>query len=130
MDEDTIIYYGEPIKALGDGKVGGYLVRFTNETEPDLVGEFFTKDTDLGDATTAPVYYQHGQDPTIKTRKLGSADLKHDDFGVWAESQLSLRDEYEKFLARERDLARDDLILPVYYIEADVFGPECAVDAN
>jgi len=97
-NEEQLIYYGEPIKALGEGKVGGYLVRFTSEREPDLVGEFFTKDTDFGDASTAPVYYQHGQDPVLKHRKLGKAELKTDDFGVWAEAQLNMRDEYESYI--------------------------------
>ncbi len=96
--DEQLIYYGESVKALGDGKVGGYLVRFTSEKEPDTVDEYFDADTDLGDADKSPVYYQHGQDPVLKTRKLGVAALKRDDFGVWAETQLKLRDEYEKFI--------------------------------
>ena len=98
MTEEDIIYFGEAVKALGDGKVGGYLFRFTTKNDPDLSGEFFTAETDFGDAEKSPVYYQHGQDPTLKTRRLGSASLKKDDFGVWAETQLKMRDEYEKFI--------------------------------
>lgn len=98
MTEEDMIYYGEAVKALGNGKLGGYLVRFTNPNEPDLDGDYFTAETDFGDANKSPVYYQHGQDPVLKKRKLGSAELKKDDFGVWAEAQLSMRDEYEKFI--------------------------------
>jgi len=97
-ETEELVYYGEPVKALGDGRVGGYLVRFTSDDDPDLTGEYFTKDTDFGDASSAAVYYNHGLDPVIKKRKLGKADLNTDDFGVWAEAQLDLRDKYEKFI--------------------------------
>ena len=96
--DDELVYYGGAVKALGDGKLGGYLVRFSTQNDPDLTGEFFTKDTDFGDHVNATVYYQHGLDPTIKKRKLGRAELTPDDFGVWAETQLQLRDNYEKFM--------------------------------
>jgi hypothetical protein len=95
---ETLIAYGGEVKALGDGKIGGYLVRFTTEDEPDLEGEYFTKETDFGEADSAPVYYQHGMDAKIGKRRLGRASHKVDDFGVWAEGQLNLRDEYEKFI--------------------------------
>jgi hypothetical protein len=98
IDTGTLIAWGGEIKALGDGKIGGYLVRFTNEDEPDLEGEYFTKDTDFGEADSAPVYYQHGMDAKIGKRKLGRASHKVDEFGVWAEAQLDLRDAYEKFI--------------------------------
>jgi len=97
-ETEELVYFGEPVKALGDGRVGGYLVRFTSDDDPDLTGEYFTKDTDFGDASSAAVYYNHGLDPVIKKRKLGKADLNTDDFGVWAEAQLDLRDKYEKFI--------------------------------
>lgn len=98
---DTVILTagkGHEIKALGDGRVGGYLVRFGSPEQPDLEGEYFTKDTDYGDYTTAPVYYQHALDAVLGRRKLGKAVLKADDFGVWAEAQLALIDEYEQFI--------------------------------
>lgn len=97
-EAETLIAWGGEIKALGNGKIGGYLVRFTDENEPDLEGEFFTKDTDFGDAAGAPVYYNHGLDAKLGKRKIGRAAHKVDDFGVWAEAQLNLRDEYEKFI--------------------------------
>ena len=39
---------GGAVKALGDGKIGGYLVRFTDMQSPDLTGDYFTADTELG----------------------------------------------------------------------------------
>lgn len=86
------------VKALGHGKIGGYLVLFSDDKSPDLAGDFFAKSTqfgvDQGDAL--PVYYQHGMDRTIGKRRLGKAMVtKIDDAGVWIEAQLMMRDEYE-----------------------------------
>jgi len=97
-EDEELVYFGDTIKALGDGKLGGYLVRFSGDDQPDLQGEFFTKDTDFGDVAFSAVYYNHGLDPVLKRRKLGKADLRVDDFGVWAETQLNMRDEYEQFI--------------------------------
>lgn len=95
---DQLLSFGSEVKALGAGKLGGFLVRFTDENKPDLTGDFFTSKTDF-DFTTgekATVYYNHGLDSTLKKRKLGQAMLTVQDAGIWAETQLSLRDEYEK----------------------------------
>lgn len=91
------VYFGEAVKALDEkGKVGGYLVRYTTEADPDLTGDYFTKDTDFGEAEKLPVLYQHGFDEVLKRRKIGVGEVRRDDVGLWFESQLSLRDEYEK----------------------------------
>jgi HK97 family phage major capsid protein len=96
--EKTLLAFGGEVKSLGEGRFGGYLVRFSSAKDPDLVGDFFTKDTDFGDATETDVYYQHGLDPVIGKRKLTTvkAKLKKDDVGVWMEGELAKRDEYEK----------------------------------
>lgn len=94
--EETLIAFGSELKALGEGKVGGYLVRFSTAEDPDLTGDFFTKDTDLHYPPEMPVLYNHGLDKTIKKRVIGKASVSIDDVGAWAESQLNLRDEYEK----------------------------------
>jgi hypothetical protein len=44
---EDMIYQGGEIKALGNGRVGGYLVIFSTEDAPDLEGEFFTKSTEF-----------------------------------------------------------------------------------
>jgi HK97 family phage major capsid protein len=96
--EKTLVAFGGEVKSLGDGRFGGYLVRFSTAKDPDLVGDFFTKDTDFGDATETDVYYHHGLDPVIGKRKLTTvkAKLKKDDVGIWMEGELAKRDEYEK----------------------------------
>lgn len=97
--DDTMVYFGDAVKALGEGKVGGYLVRWGGNGDVDLTGDYFTKDTDLGisEGDRLPVYFEHGYDPVIKSRKLGRGTIsRFDDIGVWFEAQLELRDEYER----------------------------------
>lgn len=99
MSEKTLVTVGNELKALGDGKVGGYLVRFGTPDMPDLTGDYFTADTefDLDDgAGKSTVLYHHGMDAKIGRRKIGRAVLQADDVGVWMEAQLKLRDEYEQ----------------------------------
>lgn len=86
---------GEAVKALGNGKIGGYLVRYTDESSPDLAGDYFTADTELGTVEELPVLYHHGQDAKIGKRILWRGKLQKDDLGLWIEAQLAMRDEYE-----------------------------------
>jgi HK97 family phage major capsid protein len=98
-DENSpLVIFGDAVKALGDGKVGGYLVRYTTEVDPDLQLQFFNKDTDYGELKSTDVYYQHGMDRALRKRVIGKANMRFDNFGVWAEAQLQLRDKYEKFI--------------------------------
>ena len=103
MDEQ-LIALGGAIKALGDNRFGGYVVVFGDPTKTDLTGEFFTAETDYGvewnDEAKATVYFNHGYDPVMKKRKLGRADLRMDDAGIWGEVILQERDEYEKMLVQ------------------------------
>lgn len=96
--DDALIYYGDAVKALGGGRVGGYLILFSTAADPDLSGDYFTKSTDFffDEQPRAVVLYDHGLDPTLKARKLGRGALRIDDVGVWVEAQLELRDQYEK----------------------------------
>lgn len=96
--DDTLVVFGSEIKALGNGKVGGYLVRFTDAAHPDLENDFFTKDTDFdtSDGDSITIYYNHGFDPVLKTRKLGKGIIAIQDIGIWVEAQLAMRDDYEK----------------------------------
>lgn len=95
---NSLVWFGDTVKALSDdGKVGGYLVKFSDADNPDLAGDFFTKATDFVDMFgQSAVYYQHGLDPTLGRKMLGIATLKMDDVGVWAETQLNLRNAYER----------------------------------
>ena len=100
---ETYVCIGDAVKFLGDGKVGGYLVRFSTEKDPDLSGEFFTAKTYFGprNGDGADMLFHHGI--PLKSGLEGLADhlfapvkAKKDDIGIWVEAVLDARNEYEK----------------------------------
>lgn len=93
---DELIYFGAQVKALGDGKVGGHLIRFSTDQDPDLTTDFFDATSEIQHPDTLPVLYQHGMDRKMGKRVIGKAKAGRDDIGVWVEAQLDLRDEYER----------------------------------
>lgn len=95
---ETVIVHGGPVKAIEEteGRVGGYVVLFSGADDPDLQGDFFTKDTDFGILTHSAVLWHHGKDKTIGTKSIGVVEIKADEVGVWAEGVLNLRNKYEK----------------------------------
>lgn len=95
-EEGKSLLLGDAVKSLGNGKIGGYLVRFSGPDQPDLVGDFFTSDTDFGEMGTTNVLYHHGQDPALKTRSIGTGTLTKDKVGIWIEAQLKMADAYEE----------------------------------
>ena len=98
-EHNTLIFQGSEVKALDDsGKIGGYLVVFSGPEDPDLTGDFFTKDTDFGSIKNTALLFNHGMDAVLKNRVLGSGEWKIDDVGVWVEGILNMRDDYEKAL--------------------------------
>lgn len=110
-DEEAMIAFGGEVKALGDGRVGGYLVRFGNEDEKDLEGEWFTAKTYYGPANGdgADTLIHHGlplphdvADPGMKAeldalaaRILSPMKTRRESLGIWAETVLDLADKYE-----------------------------------
>lgn len=96
IDPEALAYFGDTVKALGNGKVGGYLVRHSGAQDPDLTTDYFDAKTDIQSPENLPVLYQHGFDAHIGKRVLGSAKTGRDDVGLWIEAQLNMRDEYEK----------------------------------
>lgn len=94
--------HGSEVKDLDDkGTVGGYLVVFGSPTETDLERDFFTKQTDFwlsGGEGKSAALYAHGTDPKLGKRRIdkdwGSLVLK--DAGVWMETQIEKRSEYEE----------------------------------
>lgn len=85
------------------GVLEGYLVRFSDADDTDLEGDFFDADTDYGPHKHSIVYFDHGLDTTVGTKRLGDAleskslgDLEvRPDVGIWVRAQLDLRDQYE-----------------------------------
>ena len=96
---DTIVNPGHAVKALGDGRVGGYLVRFTNPDEPDLEGDYFDASTDFvfNFPGKSAAWFSHAL-YAQKTKLSSDAELKEDEFGIWAETVLDERDQYEAFI--------------------------------
>ena len=92
-DTDKPIYIGGTVKALDNGVIGGYLVSFTDEGQRDLVGEYFTKDTDFWTdkgypLTDLKVLYHHGLDQDVKVKSIGiPVKAEVTDAGIWFEAQ-------------------------------------------
>lgn len=99
-NDNVLIAVGDKVKRVGDYKLGGYLLRFTNELDRDLEGEYFSSDTYLGEAEKLPVYYHHGYDEVLGKEPIGTCELKRDDVGVWVDIQLTRRDEYADAIMR------------------------------
>lgn len=91
--EVTEYFFGSALKALGNGKVGGYLVVFGGPK--DAQGEYFDPDCDFHldwyGGTTRPILYHHGiNDQDIKERIGSLTKLVKDGHGLWAEGQLDM----------------------------------------
>lgn len=99
---ELLTCYVGAVKALGDGRVRGPVVLYGDPKQTDLVGDFFTKDTDFGINERLPVYFQHGMDVVLGNKRLSIATLSEakdgEAFGLWAEYQLDLEDQYQQFL--------------------------------
>ena len=100
MKLDTQVYFGDSVKALGEGKVGGYLVRFGGR---DLTGDYFTEKTYLGkhEGDGMDCMFHHGI--PLKADLAGFSDYlfaplatKRDQIGIWAETVLNISDDYER----------------------------------
>lgn len=78
------VFLGSEIKATNNGIVKGYLVRFGSSNDTDLERDYFTKSTDFGmefgdgSVHRLGLYYNHGMDPVVKTKKIGYGSFKND----------------------------------------------------
>jgi HK97 family phage major capsid protein len=98
-------------KALNDsGRIGGYLVVWGDPSRPDLQGEYFTPESDLGLDwyPRRPVLYHHGLDGELGPVMIGQIEaMQPDDTGVWVEAQLDLRNRWARAVL---DLIRRDAL--------------------
>lgn len=94
MHDDTLVYFGDAVKALGSGKVGGIVAPFATPETADCQGEYFDASTDFGldVATKARVVYHHGFTKAHGPRKFGVADLSVGAAGLMGETQLDMAD--------------------------------------
>ena len=99
LDDDTLIWFGGDVKALGSGLVGGPVVQFGSPSTADRQGDYFTANTDYGldVSTKSRVVYHHGMGK-YGPKKFGVADLKADRYAIWAEAQLDMSDADAKAL--------------------------------
>jgi hypothetical protein len=107
--EETLAFYGGAVKALGGGKVGGYLVLFSGPDSPDLQGEYFTKETDfmIDSGDQRPILYRHGMHPLIKSQRIGKATLTIDEVGVFVDGELDLSNKYIRALYAKAEQKKD-----------------------
>jgi phage head maturation protease len=102
----TLVSFGDAIKADDNGRVRGYLVRFGGA---DLEGDYFTASTDFGrpmksgERVPMNLYYHHGQDKQVGKSRIGTGYITMDDKGLWYESQVEMADQYQKMI---QDLAK------------------------
>lgn len=113
--KETLIYPGEALKTLdGNGKVGGYLVKFGSRDERDFDKQFFTKNCFYGhnNGDGAVLLVHHGIPLTsglkgydeakvealnrLSERIMGPIKTTVDEVGIFAEAVLNLADAYEK----------------------------------
>lgn len=92
------------VKALGQGRVGGYLCLWGSEEAKDLTGEWFASDTEelteiFGAVGAVPLLYHHAGDAQVKSAVVGVVDVMvKDDVGLWIEAQVKKHQEYNKFI--------------------------------
>jgi HK97 family phage major capsid protein len=109
ISEDGLVYFGEEVKAVkldnGDVKLAGYLVRFGDAAKTDLTGDYFTPNTDFGNANISDGWFNHRMPvryngkQVVYDEQLPDVKLTRDDVGVFAEIVLGARNEYEKMIA-------------------------------
>ncbi len=112
---DALIFFGSSVKALNErGRVGGYLVRFSDGANPrrDLTGEYFTSKTFLGsrDGDGQDTYFHHRMSiplpdgvsaatakeiDALRNHVFAPVKTRRDAIGIWAETILALSDAYE-----------------------------------
>ena len=110
MNEDMLIAFGSEVKALGDGKIGGYLIRFTTPDDPDLIEEYFDATTDFGfkGSISTPLWFHHrislkatvnGKPREILIKdQIGDGMLTLNEQGVYIEAILKARADYERII--------------------------------
>jgi len=96
---ETLVTFGGEVKSLGDGRVGGVLVRFSTDEDPDLEGDFFDTETDYMFELPgiSKGWFNHAQDKQ-KKQLSNDVNLTLREFDIWAETILDERDRYEKYL--------------------------------
>mgnify|MGYP000228477299 CR=1 FL=1 len=83
--------------------IGGYGVVWGSPQQKDLMGEYFTKDSELmlDVWPIKPLFYHHGRDEGVQTEPIGTVKNWHvDDIGVWFEAQLNKHSRWIKAIKK------------------------------
>lgn len=113
-NQDSMVHFGGALKSLdSNGRVGGYLVRFTDSTRKDLDGDYFDSESYLGarDADGCDTLFHHGIPLKVGLEHLADhafapMKTKRDDVGIFAEIVLNLADRYEAKVAELIDAGK------------------------
>jgi len=111
--KDTLLHLGDAVKMIKNedgtpsGRVGGYLVRFTDADHKDIDGEYFTADTYYGphEGDGSDLMFHHGIPVKAGLESLAGhifkepIKTKRDEIGIWAETILDQSDKYEQKVA-------------------------------
>lgn len=114
MNQDEVLTFtGDTLKSLGDGRVGGYLVRFTDANTKDLSGEYFTDKTYYGarDGDGIDCLFHHSQpiagiDASYTDHIFAPIKTRRDAVGIFGETVLNMADEYERKVAELVDAGK------------------------
>jgi hypothetical protein len=95
------------IKSVGGGKVEGLLCRYSTPMATDVERDFFNKTSDFGvkDGQELPVLWHHNLDPE-KRGVIGKGIVQHTDAGLWFQSWLNQRDEYERLILKMIEMGK------------------------
>ena len=97
-ERGTLVQEGE------DGTVKGYLLMWSDPSERDTDGEYFTKSTtDLtaifDEMGALPAIYNHAMDSRFKSVVMGAIkSMEADDDGLWIEAQIRQHNAYKRYL--------------------------------
>ncbi len=98
MEANLQVFQGGSVKVLGENKIGGLLVRFSDADDLDLDGQYFDDRTEFGEAKTLSLFYDHGLDEQLGRKSIGSGEVTVTEEGLWYEAQLTRRDKYEAYI--------------------------------
>lgn len=101
MGTDMITAMGSACKAIGSGRVEGYLVKFGGTGDLSQHRDIFLKapGTDYGRRKTSDAYVHHGLLPGLGERMLtNEAQLEPDEIGIFCKLLLDMSDQYEAAL--------------------------------
>lgn len=105
-ESQSILFFGEAVKALPDGVVEGYLVRFNSpDTTPGR--DYFDANTDFdfeGKSVVRSARYHHGFSVKAKKTKYGAITITRLDDGLYAHLKMDFSQPYASDIY---DLAKD-----------------------